>query len=59
MNKIEKLFVFISLNGKHIEVGELVTDNKKIYFKDYPSFLETGLQISPFKMKLSSQILSA
>ncbi|MCH7524839.1 MAG: HipA N-terminal domain-containing protein, partial [Bacteroidetes bacterium] len=59
MENIEQLTVFISLDGKHIEVGELVTDNKKIYFKYYPSFIKTGLQISPFKMKLSDQILSA
>lgn len=59
MENIEQLTVFISLNGKHIEVGELVTDNKKIYFKYYPGFIKTGLQISPFKMELSDQILSA
>lgn len=58
MKNIEQLMVSINLNGTNIEVGELVTDNKKIYFKYYPNFIETGLQISPFKMKLSNAVLS-
>lgn len=42
-----------------MEVGELVSNGRKIYFQYHPGFIETGLQISPFKLPLSSGILSA
>ncbi len=59
MKSITQLIVSISLSGKEMEVGELVSDDRKIYFKYYPDFIKTGLQISPFKMSLSTAILSA
>ncbi len=59
MERITQLIVSISIGTKEIEVGELVLDRRKIFFKYYPSFLETGLEISPFKLSLSNQILQA
>lgn len=59
MKKIRKLKVSICLADKEIEVGELVEGSGKIYFKYYSDFIETGIQISPFKMPLSTGILSA
>lgn len=59
MMGIQKLIVFIHLGGQEIELGELVTTERKIYFRYYPSFIDQGLQISPFKMQLSDAILSA
>ena len=59
MKSTAQLLVSINLDGKKIEVGELASDGKKIYFKYHPSFIETGLQISPFKLPLSSEILTA
>lgn len=58
MENIQQLMVSINLNEKEIEVGELVSNNKRIYFKYYPDFIATGLQISPFKLKLSNNVLT-
>ena len=58
MKNITQLNVAIILGGKKIDVGELISNNRKIYFKHYPNFIKTGFQISPFKMPLSTGILS-
>ena len=59
MEDIKKIIVSIHLGGKEIEVGELISEAKKIYFKYYTSFIKSGLQISPFKLPLSEKIYSA
>lgn len=59
MTGVEKLIVSISLGRQEIELGELVSLRKKIYFKYYPEFIDRGIQISPFKMPLSDKLLSA
>jgi serine/threonine-protein kinase HipA len=56
MIPIKKIFVSIRFDREAIEVGELVSDNKLIYFKYYPEFLKSSLEISPFKLKLSTSI---
>jgi len=58
MVNIDKLVVSISLNGEEIELGELVSSTKKIYFKYYQGFIDSGLNVSPFKLALSEQIFS-
>ena len=46
MKSIEKIIVSIQFTaGSEIEVGEMVLAERKIYFKYYPSFLETGLTL--------------
>ena len=55
----DKLTVSIFLGNSEVEVGELVLANNKIYFKYSSSFIEKGIEISPFKMKLTSEIISA
>lgn len=59
MEKIKKIIVSIHLGGKEMEVGELVSADRKIYFKYYTRFIKSGLEISPFKLKLSEKIYSA
>lgn len=59
MTGVSKLTVSISLGGKEIDVGELVSKEKKIYFKFFPEFLDKWIQISPFTMPLSENILLA
>lgn len=59
MEQIKKIIVSIHLGGKEMEVGELVSADRKIYFKYYTSFIKSGLEISPFKLKLSDKIYSA
>lgn len=57
MKSITRIMVSLSLEEEELRVGELVQDTKKIYFKYYPEFLEEGLQVSPFKLPLSSNLL--
>lgn len=54
----ERLVVSIVLGNEAKELGELVYTNRKIYFKYYPAFMDTGIQISPLKLPLSAKILS-
>ena len=58
MQSIKRIIVSLNLEGKEIEVGELVSDLKKVYFKYYPSFTAQNLEISPFKLPLSNEIHS-
>ena len=55
----EKLVVSINSGGKEMDLGELVSSGKNIYFKYYPEFIDRGMQVSPFKLPLSEEILSA
>ncbi len=59
MTGVKKLIVSISLGEQEIDLGELVSAKRKIYFKYYPGFIDKGIQISPFKMRLSDKVLSA
>ena len=59
MERIRKIFVCIRFSSQEIEVGELVEEEGKIYFKYKDSFLQSGLEISPFKLKLSPYIYQA
>ena len=56
MEQIKKIVVSIQFDAEEIEVGELVRDDKLIYFKYYPEFLKRGLEISPIKLKLNADI---
>ena len=56
MGNIQKMKAFLHLENK-IEIGEMIENEGKIYFKYNADFIATGLEISPFKMKLSNEIL--
>ena len=56
---VEKLRVSIFLGNRETEIGELVLARNRVYFKYSNSFLEKGIEISPFKMKLTSDVISA
>lgn len=58
MKNVEQLIVSLLLEGKEIEVGELVSEERKIYFKYYPKFTGSGLEISPFKLPLTDKIVA-
>lgn len=58
MEPIEQLEVYLRFTDTPIAVGQMVTDNGTIFFKYNASFLEKGLAISPFKLKLSNGILT-
>ncbi len=53
------LVVSIKFDSREIEVGELARSDKGIFFKYYPGFIASGLEISPFKMPLSDKVLSS
>jgi len=56
MEKIKKIKAFLNLETK-IEIGDMIENEGKIYFKYNADFVANGLEISPFKMKLSNEIL--
>jgi len=39
MEQVKRIFVSLQFDAEEIEVGELVSDDKLIYFKYYPSAL--------------------
>jgi serine/threonine-protein kinase HipA len=59
MEQIKKIYVSIQFDAEEIEVGELVNENKLIYFRYYPAFVKRGLEISPIKLKLNTDINKA
>ncbi|MFT7033012.1 MAG: serine/threonine-protein kinase HipA [Cyclobacteriaceae bacterium] len=54
---VDKLVVSINLAGIEVDLGELASSGRKIYFKYHSSFIDRGIEISPFKMPLSEGIL--
>lgn len=59
MEHVTKIFVSILFNENEIELGELVSDGRNIYFKYYIDFINKGIEISPLKLKLSNEIYKA
>ena len=59
MEHIKKIIVSIQFNENEIELGELVSEGRAIYFKYYTSFIGSGLEISPLKLKLNTGINKA
>jgi serine/threonine-protein kinase HipA len=47
MATIEKIIVSLEFNSEEIAVGELVSDEKNIYFRYFQEFIKYGLEISP------------
>jgi serine/threonine-protein kinase HipA len=56
MEQVKKIYVSIQFEAEEIDVGELVNENKIIYFRYYPAFVKRGLEISPLKLKLNTDI---
>ena len=56
MAGVDKIFVSLILEGQEHEVGELVLSEQKIYFRYHPSFLRTGLNLSPIKLPFNGEI---
>lgn len=55
---IKKLKVSLDIGSSPIEVGTLLLQNQIVYFRYAASFLDTPLEISPFKLKKSSEIIT-
>ncbi|MFD2588903.1 type II toxin-antitoxin system HipA family toxin [Croceitalea marina] len=58
MEPIEKLEVYLRITDTPMVVGQMVTDNRTIFFKYDDTFIKKGLELSPFKLKLSDTILT-
>lgn len=56
---IQKLNVFIKFDIDEILVGQLRLDQGTVYFKYEDSFLELGLNLSPFRLQFNNSIQAA
>jgi serine/threonine-protein kinase HipA len=56
MGRIKKIIVSIQFDKAEIEVGELISEQKHIFFRYYPDFLKSGLEISPLKLKSNTTL---
>ena len=56
MATIEKIKVSLEFNSEEIAVGELVSDEKNIYFRYFKEFIKYGLEISPIKLKINDRL---
>jgi serine/threonine-protein kinase HipA len=58
MEPIEQLEVYLRFTDTPIAVGQMVSDNGTIFFKYDTAFIKKGLELSPFKLKLSDTIVT-
>lgn len=58
MEPIEQLEVYLRFTDTPIPVGQMVIDNRTIFFKYDADFIGSDLAISPFKLKRSDAILT-
>ncbi|WP_395052939.1 type II toxin-antitoxin system HipA family toxin [Flavobacterium sp.] len=56
--KIQKINVFLNLGNSKDRIGEMILEKGLIYFKYDVEFLIKGIEISPFKMKLTPDIIT-
>lgn len=59
MEHVKKIIVSIQFSKNEIELGELVSEGRDIYFKYYTDFIKKGIEISPIKLKLNTIINKA
>ncbi len=59
MEAINRIKVSLLFDNKPQKVGDLIADAGKIYFKYDTDFLNSSLEISPFKLPLKEEIVSA
>lgn len=59
MELIQKITVSCDFGKKELQVGELIQEGKSIYFKYYTDFIKSGIEISPFHLRLDDKIFEA
>lgn len=59
MKTVNRIKVSLLLDNQPQKAGDLLMDSGKIYFKYDLDFLTSALEISPFKLPLKEEILSA
>lgn len=53
---IKRINVFIKFSGDEILVGKLILDNRLIHFKYEDDFINSGMNLSPIKLKFNNEI---
>ena len=59
MEAIKKVSVSLDFGSKRIPVGTLIDEKNTIFFQFDPSFLREELDISPFKLKKTNEVLTS
>lgn len=59
MEALKQIKVYLKFSKEEILVGQMVAEGRAIFFKYAPEFLNKGIEIAPFKLPLSSKIVSA
>ena len=52
----KRINVFIKFSGDEILVGKLILDNRLIHFKYEDDFINSGMNLSPIKLKFNNEI---
>ena len=55
---VKVVHVYYKPMGDKIFVGRLALNNRKLFFEYDASFIETGLNLSPFKLPLKSGVIA-
>jgi len=56
---VTKIIVSLAMGPSLVRVGTLATVKRSIYFEYEPSFLESGIEISPFRLPLKAGTFQA
>jgi serine/threonine-protein kinase HipA len=56
---VKKIIVSLAIGPKPVRVGTLATVKRSIYFEYDPSFLDSGIEISPFRLPLKAGTFQA
>ncbi len=55
---VKVVYVYYKPTSDEIFVGRLALNNRKVFFEYDPGFIETGLNLSPFKLPLKSGVIA-
>ncbi len=61
MSTSDQNLVRVYYDGLHTKqlMGRLLLQNRQIFFEYDPSFIKTGLELSPFKLPLKSGVIQS
>jgi len=59
MEPIQKIIVSLDFGNEEHQLGELIQEGKSIYFKYYTDFIKSGIEISPFHLRLDDKIFGS
>ena len=57
-NPVKVVHIYYKPMDNKIFVGRLALNNRKLFFEYDPGFIETGLNVSPFKLPLKSGVIA-